>query len=99
MITARFATLFGLGEAAPVAPGTVGSLIALPIGFALHWAGGFPLFATISRFRAQVVRHGFGALDFYPWEIMGRRPGGCALGNHRTRSGPQSLGTVSGVVL
>ncbi|SFI68509.1 phosphatidylglycerophosphatase A family protein [Albimonas pacifica] len=45
MITARFATLFGLGEATPVAPGTVGSLVALPVGFALHWAGGFPLFA------------------------------------------------------
>ena len=45
MITARFATLFGLGEAVPVAPGTVGSLAALPVSFALHWAGGFPLFA------------------------------------------------------
>ncbi|MDF2233090.1 phosphatidylglycerophosphatase A [Albimonas sp. CAU 1670] len=45
MITARFATLFGLGEATPAAPGTVGSLVALPVGWLLHWAGGFPLFA------------------------------------------------------
>ncbi|MEM1313613.1 MAG: phosphatidylglycerophosphatase A [Pseudomonadota bacterium] len=37
------ATLWGLGRIAP-APGTWGSAAALPLGFALHWAGGFPLF-------------------------------------------------------
>ncbi len=45
MITSGFATLFGLGLRAPFAPGTFGSLAALPAGWLLHWAGGFPLFA------------------------------------------------------
>ena len=45
MITSRFATLFGLGTAAPFAPGTFGSLAALPVAYGLHWLGGFPLFA------------------------------------------------------
>ena len=36
------ATMGGLGRLP--APGTVGSAATLPIGFALHWAGGFPLF-------------------------------------------------------
>ena len=38
------ATVFGAGLS-PVAPGTVGSLIALPFAYALHWLGGFPLLA------------------------------------------------------
>jgi len=42
----RLATLIATGCGAgysPVAPGTVGSLIALPFGYLLHWIGGFPL--------------------------------------------------------
>ena len=38
-----FATLFGLGRL-PLAPGTWGALAALPLAWALHTAGGFPLF-------------------------------------------------------
>lgn len=33
------ATVFGAGLS-PVAPGTVGSLVALPLAWLLHWAGG-----------------------------------------------------------
>ncbi len=40
----RLATLFGLGLALP-APGTFGSLAALPAALLLHWIGGFPAFA------------------------------------------------------
>ncbi len=40
----RLATLFGLGKAVP-APGTFGSLAALPAALLLHWIGGFPVFA------------------------------------------------------
>ena len=40
---AGFATLWGLGRLRP-APGTIGSLAALPLGYVLHLAGGFPLF-------------------------------------------------------
>ncbi len=36
------ATICGTGYA-PFAPGTAGSLIALPSAYLLHWAGGFPL--------------------------------------------------------
>lgn len=39
---ALVATFFGVGRA-PAAPGTFGSIAALPLGIALHWAGGFPL--------------------------------------------------------
>jgi len=45
------ATCCGVGYA-PFAPGTVGSLAALPLGYALHWIGGFPLLllATVVGF-------------------------------------------------
>ena len=46
MSLAPLSTLFGLGRAVPKGAGTVGSLVAIPLGFALHWAGGFPLFAA-----------------------------------------------------
>lgn len=36
------ATFFGVGRA-PAAPGTFGSLAALPLGLFLHWLGGFPM--------------------------------------------------------
>ena len=38
------ATVVGVGFA-PKAPGTVGSLVALPFGYLLHVVGGFPLLA------------------------------------------------------
>lgn len=41
----RIATLSGIG-ALPWAPGSWGSLAALPLGYGLHWAGGFPLLAV-----------------------------------------------------
>lgn len=36
----------------PVAPGTFGSLVALPLAWGLHWLGGFPLvgLATVAVF-------------------------------------------------
>jgi len=45
------ATVLGSGFL-PVAPGTVGSLIALPFAYLIHWIGGFPLLliATIIGF-------------------------------------------------
>lgn len=45
------ATVCGVGLS-PVAPGTVGSLVALPLGYGLHWIGGFPLLllATVVGF-------------------------------------------------
>lgn len=45
MSLAPLATLFGLGMKVP-APGTWGSLAALPLAYLLHWLGGFPLFAA-----------------------------------------------------
>ncbi len=38
------ATFFYVGLV-PLAPGTFGSLAALPLAWLLHWAGGFPLLA------------------------------------------------------
>ncbi len=45
------ATVCGAGYS-PVAPGTVGSLVALPFAYGLHWIGGFPLLllATVVGF-------------------------------------------------
>lgn len=42
----RFVASFGYVGLAPVAPGTVGSLAALPLGWILHGLGGFPLLAV-----------------------------------------------------
>ncbi|WP_112323782.1 phosphatidylglycerophosphatase A family protein [Oceanibium sediminis] len=39
----RFITSFGFVGLIPVAPGTFGSLAALPVGYGLHVLGGFPL--------------------------------------------------------
>ena len=41
----RAITSFGYVGLAPVAPGTFGSLAALPVGYGLHVLGGFPLLA------------------------------------------------------
>jgi phosphatidylglycerophosphatase A len=38
------ATFFGVGRL-PAAPGTFGSLAAIPLGVGLHWIGGFPALA------------------------------------------------------
>lgn len=45
------ATVCGVGRS-PIAPGTIGSLVALPWAWALHWLGGFPLLllATVVGF-------------------------------------------------
>lgn len=45
------ATVCGVGLF-PKAPGTMGSLAALPLAYGLHWIGGFPLLllATIAAF-------------------------------------------------
>jgi phosphatidylglycerophosphatase A len=39
----RFVATFGYVGLVPFAPGSFGSLAALPCAWALHWAGGFPL--------------------------------------------------------
>lgn len=51
MIARMVATVGGIG-ALPMAPGTWASLATLPLAFALHGVGGFPLFmlATIGLF-------------------------------------------------
>ena len=41
----QIATVFGIGHLRP-APGTWGSLAALPVAWALHQLGGFPLLAA-----------------------------------------------------
>lgn len=41
------ATVFYVGRS-PFAPGTFGSLAALPLAYLLHWLGGFPLLAIAS---------------------------------------------------
>ncbi len=43
----EFATLFGLGRVMP-APGTWGSLAALPLGYLAHRIGGFPLYLALT---------------------------------------------------
>ena len=48
------ATVFGTGNLNP-APGTWGSAVAIPLGWALHYAGGFPLLLV-----ASVVVFGLG---------------------------------------
>lgn len=40
----RVIATFGYVGLLPRAPGTFGSLAALPLAWLLHWAGGFPLF-------------------------------------------------------
>lgn len=47
MIARLVATVFGVGLI-PAAPGTWGSLAALPLGWLLHWAGGFWLLAPVT---------------------------------------------------
>ena len=46
----RFIATFGFVGLIPVAPGTFGSLAALPCAWILHWIGGFPalVIATIA---------------------------------------------------
>ncbi len=59
----------------PLGPGTWGSLAALPLGYLLHWLGGFPLlaFATLLVFLVgywAVTRETAGAADADPSEIV-----------------------------
>lgn len=56
-----FATLFGLGRIVP-APGTWGSLAALPLGYLAHRIGGFPLFLALT---VVVVALGWLAISGY----------------------------------
>lgn len=42
----RFIATFGFVGLIPVAPGTFGSLAALPLAWLLHWSGGFPALAV-----------------------------------------------------
>lgn len=44
----RFVATFGYVGLIPFAPGTWGSLAALPIAYVLHWLGGFPLLVLAS---------------------------------------------------
>jgi phosphatidylglycerophosphatase A len=44
---AMIATVFGLGRV-PQAPGTFGSLAAIPLAWGLHFLGGFPLMAMVT---------------------------------------------------
>jgi phosphatidylglycerophosphatase A len=46
----RFIATFFYVGLSPVAPGTMGSLAALPCAWALHWAGGFPLLLLATVF-------------------------------------------------
>ena len=74
MLARRFATVFGVGYLRP-APGTWGSLAALPMAWALHVAGGFPLLflTTVLIFflgwwaTAEATR---GSADHDPSEIV-----------------------------
>ncbi len=70
----RIATVFGVGYLKP-APGTWGSLAALPAAWALHTLGGFPLFAvaTLVVFLAgwwATAQATAGADDHDPSEIV-----------------------------
>ncbi len=73
-MTRVIATFGGVGLLRP-APGTWGSLAALPLGYALHWLGGFPLLAlaTLLLFLAgywATAREIAGAADQDPAEIV-----------------------------
>lgn len=61
MIARLIATVGGVGLL-PRAPGTWGSLAALPLGYLLHWLGGFPLLALGT---AAVFVLGYWASDAY----------------------------------
>jgi len=71
----RFIATFFFVGLAPVAPGTFGSLAALPVGYGLHVLGGFPLLAaaTLAVFligwwaTAAATK---GAADHDPGEIV-----------------------------
>lgn len=68
------ATFFYVGRI-PFAPGTFGSLAALPVGYALHWVGGFPLLvvATLVVFVVGLIATGVvtkGSADHDPASIV-----------------------------
>jgi phosphatidylglycerophosphatase A len=49
LVAAQIATVFGVGRV-PRAPGTFGSLAAIPLAWGLHWAGGVMLFSAATVF-------------------------------------------------
>lgn len=68
------ATFFYVGLI-PFAPGTFGSLAAIPFAYGLHWLGGFPLLgvATIGVFAIGLYATGIvtaGSLDHDPSSIV-----------------------------
>ena len=71
----RAVATFGYVGLAPVAPGTVASAVAVPLAYALHWAGGFPLLlvATLVAIAAGLwasAREIVGRVDKDPAEIV-----------------------------
>ncbi|WP_299133722.1 phosphatidylglycerophosphatase A [uncultured Amaricoccus sp.] len=73
-MTRLIATFGGVGLLRP-GPGTWGSLAALPLAYALHWLGGFPLLclATLLMFGVgywATAREIAGAADQDPSEIV-----------------------------
>lgn len=55
------ATVGGIGDL-PVAPGTWGSLVAIPLAWLLHWLGGFPLVMAAT---SAVIIAGYWATAVY----------------------------------
>lgn len=68
MIARQVATVFGIGLL-PGAPGTWGSLAAIPLTWALHWLGGFPLVAG-----ATVVLFAVGSWAAHVYAAPGTDP-------------------------
>lgn len=71
----RFIATFGFVGLIPVAPGTFGSLAAIPVAWLLHWLGGFPLllsatflvfFAGLHATRVETM----GTVDHDPSSIV-----------------------------
>jgi len=60
------ATVCGAGFS-PIAPGTVGSLVALPSAYFLHWLGGFPLLLLATVVGFYGLWHAGVAPHIFPW--------------------------------
>ena len=69
------ATLFGLGRI-PFAPGTIGSLVTLPIAWLAMWTGG--MYAVLAL-AAIVSIFGIWASDAYAHEIGEHDPSECII--------------------
>jgi phosphatidylglycerophosphatase A len=71
----RAVATFGYIGLAPVAPGTVASAAAIPMAWALHWTGGFPLLLAATLLAAAggfwaSAREIVGRVDKDPAEIV-----------------------------